>query len=75
MSHLGGSLGVSPWFGGSLRVAIKVALRVAKRLPRGLSCWVALGVNRGVSQEIVGGLVRVIAWGVSQGDALDSHGG
>ena len=71
MSHLGGSLGVSPWFGGSLGVAMEVVLRVAKGLPMGLSWRVALGVNNGISREIAGGLVRVMAWG----DAEDSQGG
>ena len=50
---------------------MEVALRVAKGLPRRLSWWVALGINRGVSLEIAGGLVRVMAWG----DAEDSQGG
>ena len=44
---------------------MEVVLRVAKGLPMGLSWRVALGVNNGISREIAGGLVRVIAWGVS----------
>ena len=54
--------------GGSLGVALEIALRVAGGLPRGLSWWVALGVTRGVVWVIAGGLVRVIARGVSQGE-------